>query len=135
MPGNSYDGHTLANIIPAMQALVGNVLERVIADAGYRGHNAPPEHRFKVYTAGQRRRITAQIKREFKRRAAIEPVIGHLKDDHRLGRNYLAHAGGDAVNVVLAAAGYNVRRLIDWLRLLLLRILIASGLVAQFRSA
>src|SRR5262249_25292444 len=135
LPGNPYDGHTLANIIPAMQALVGNVLERVIADAGYRGHNAPPEHRFKVYTAGQRRRITAQIKREFKRRAAIEPVIGHLKDDHRLGRNYLAHAGGDAVNVVLAAAGYNFRRLIDWLRLLLLRILIASGLVAQFRSA
>jgi len=135
LPGNPYDGHTLANIIPAMQALVGNVLERVIADAGYRGHNAPPEHRFKVYTAGQRRRITAQIKREFKRRAAIEPVIGHLKDDHRLGRNYLAHAGGDAVNVVLAAAGYNFRRLIDWLRLSLLRILIASGLVAQFRSA
>src|SRR5215510_7146683 len=110
LPGNPYDGHTLANIIPAMQALVGNVLDRVIADAGYRGHNAPPEHRFKVYTAGQRRRITAQIKREFKRRAAIEPVIGHLKDDHRMGRNYLAHSSGDAINAILAAVGYNFRR-------------------------
>jgi transposase, IS5 family len=111
-----------------MQALVGNVLDRVIADAGYRGHNAPPEHRFRVYTAGQKRRITTQIKREFKRRAAVEPVIGHLKEDHRLGRNYLAHASGDAINAVLAAAGYNFRRLIRWLRFLLLRILIASHL-------
>ena len=57
-------------------------------DAGYRGHNAPP-NQFRVYTAGQRRRVSPQIKREFKRRAAIEPVIGHLKDDHRMGRNYL----------------------------------------------
>jgi len=134
LPGNPYDGHTLANIIPDMQALVGNILDRVIADAGYRGHNAPPEHRFRVYTAGQKRRVTAQIKREFKRRAAIEPVIGHLKDDHRMGRNYLAHASGDAINAVLAAAGYNFRRLIQWLRLLLFRILIAFGLAAQFRS-
>jgi transposase, IS5 family len=134
LPGNPYDGHTLASIIPAMQALVGNVLDRVIADAGYRGHNAPPEHRFRVYTAGQKRRVTAQIKREFKRRAAVEPVIGHLKEDHRMGRNYLAHASGDAINAVLAAAGYNFRRLIQWLRLLLLRILIAFGLAPQLRS-
>src|SRR6266699_2536945 len=70
LAGNPYDGHTLAKIIPDMQALVGNILDRVIADAGYRGHNAPPEHRFRVYTAGQKRRVTAQIQREFKRRAA-----------------------------------------------------------------
>ena len=74
-------------------------------------------------------------KRELRRRSAVEPVIGHLKDDHRMGRNYLAHASGDAINAVLAAAGYNFRRLIQWLRLLLLRILIAFGLAAQFRSA
>ena len=77
---------TLANVVPAMQALLGNVLDRIIADAGYRGHNAPAEHKFRVYTAGQKRRVNQQIKREFKRRAAIEPVIGHLKDDHRMGR-------------------------------------------------
>ena len=118
-----------------MQALLGNVLERIIADAGYRGHNAPPEHKFRVYTAGQRRRVNQQIKYEFKRRAAIEPVIGHLKDDHRMGCNYLAHSRGDAINAVLAAVGYNFRRLIHWLRLLLLRILIAFGFAAQLRSA
>src|SRR5215472_9121674 len=69
-------------------------------------------HKFKVYTADQKRRVTPQIKREFKRRAAIEPVIGHLKEHHRMGRNYLAHASGDAINAVLAAAGYNFRRLL-----------------------
>jgi IS5 family transposase len=135
MPGNPYDGHTLAKVIPAIEALLGNVLDRVIADAGYRGHNAPPEHRFHVYTVGQKRRVTEQIKREFKRRAAVEPVIGHLKEDHRMGRNHLAHPSGDAINAVLAAAGYNFRRLIAWLRLLLLRILAALSLDLQLKAA
>ena len=135
LPGNPYDGHTLAKVVPDMQALIGNVLERIIADAGYRGHNAPAEHQFRVYTAGQKRRVTPQVKREFKRRAAIEPVIGHLKDDHRMGRNYLAHSSGDAINAVLAAVGYNFRRLIQWLRLLLLQILFARGVTATLKSA
>jgi len=52
-------------------------------------------------------------------------VIGHLKDDHRMRRNHLAHQSGDAINAVLAAIGYNFRRLIRWLSLLLLRILFA----------
>ena len=59
-----------------------------------------------------------QIKRELRRRAAIEPVIGHLKAEHRMGRNYLAHRAGDAVNAVLAAAGYNFHLLLKWLELL-----------------
>ena len=135
LPGNPYDGHTLATVIPQMQALIGNILDRCITDAGYRGHNAPPDHKFKVYTSGQKRRVTPQIKHEFKRRAAIEPVIGHLKEHHRMGRNYLAHASGDAINAVLAAAGYNFRRLLAWLRFLLLRILIALDLAAQLKLA
>ena len=58
-----------------------------------------------------------------KRRAAVEPVIGHLKAEHRMGRNYLAHSAGDAINAVLAAVGYNFRLLLNWLRLLLRAIL------------
>jgi IS5 family transposase len=77
------------------------------------------------------RSAAPQIKREFKRRAAIEPVIGHLKEHHRMRRNYLAHASGDAINAVLATAGYNFRRLLAWLRFLLLRILIALSPPAQ----
>jgi IS5 family transposase len=131
LPGNPYDGHTLAKVIPAMEALIGNTIARMIADAGYRGHNAPPDHKLRVFTAGQKRRVTPQIKREMKRRSAVEPVIGHLKDDHRMGRNYLAHRAGDAANAILAAAGYNFRRLIRWLRLLLFKIL--SLLLAQLQ--
>ena len=80
---------------------------------------------FKVYTSGQKRRMTPAIKREMRRRAAIEPVIGHIKNEHRMGRNYPAHEHGDAINAVLAAAGYNFRQLLNWLRLLL-RLLLAT---------
>jgi transposase, IS5 family len=116
LPGNPYDGHTLETVLPGIEALTGATLSRVLADAGYKGHNAPPEHKLKVFTQGQKRGVTEAIKRQFKRRAAIEPVIGHTKEDHRMGRNFLAHRDGDANNAVLAAAGYNFRRLIRWLR-------------------
>src|SRR6202040_3711668 len=107
-------------------AMIGNPTEPLLADAGYRGHNAPPDYKFRVYTSGQKRRLTPQIKRELRRRAAIEPVIGHLKAEHRMGRNYLAHHAGDAVNAVLAAAGYNFHLLLRWLELLLSRFLAAQ---------
>jgi transposase, IS5 family len=119
MPGNPYDGHTLAPVIPAMEKLVGNTIERLHADAGYRGHNAPPDYKFKIYTSKQKRGVTPQIKREMRRRSAVEPVIGHLKNEHRMDRNYLADRAGDANNAILAAVGYNFRRLIRWLRILL----------------
>jgi transposase, IS5 family len=124
LPGNPYDGHTLATVIPDMEALVGNTIKRVFADKGYRGHNAPPEYKFRVFIAGQKRRMTPKIKREMRRRSAVEPVIGHLKSEHRMGRNYLWHRQGDAINAVLAAAGYNFRLLLRWLKLLLFRLLI-----------
>ena len=60
--------------------------------------------------------MTKAIKREMRRRAAVEPVIGHLKQDHRMDRCYLAGSKGDAINAMLAAAGYNFRRLMAWLR-------------------
>jgi len=82
-------------------------------------HNAPPDHKFRVYISGERRRVTETIKRELRRRSAVEPVIGHAKAEHRMGRNYLAGTHGDAANAVLAAAGYNLRRLLEWLAFLL----------------
>ena len=118
MPGAPYDGHTLAVVIPEMERQIGATVQRIVADRGYRGGNAPETHKFRVFIAGQRRRVTEKIKRELRRRSAVEPVIGHLKADHRLGRNHLAHTTGDAANAVLAAAGYNFRRLLKWLALL-----------------
>jgi transposase, IS5 family len=132
LPGNPYDGHTLETVIPDMEALIGNIIERLVLDKGYRGHNAPPEYKFRVFISGQKRRVTPQIKREMRRRSAVEPVIGHLKSEHRMGRNYLWHRQGDAANAVLAAAGYNFRRLIRWLELLLRQFLAQLTARLQF---
>jgi IS5 family transposase len=60
-----------------------------------------------------------------RRRSAVEPVIGHGKNEHRMDRNYLAHRSGDANNAVLAAVGYNFSLLIRWLKLLLCILLAA----------
>jgi IS5 family transposase len=58
LPGNPYDGHTLETVVPDMEALVGNTLERLLADKGYRGHNAPPDYKFRVFISGQKRGVT-----------------------------------------------------------------------------
>jgi transposase, IS5 family len=131
LPGNPYDGHTLATVIPDIEALVGNTLERMLTDKGYRGHNAPPDYKFRVFISGQKRGVTPPIKRQLRRRSAIEPVIGHLKEEHRMARNYLWHRRGDAANAVLAAVGYNFRRLIRWLWLSLCHILAALAAMLQ----
>jgi IS5 family transposase len=123
LAGKPYDGHTLATVIPDMEALVGNTIERILVDKGYRGHNAPDDYKFRVFISGQKRGVTPRIKRQLRRRSAVEPVIGHLKAEHRMGRNYLWYRHGDANNAVLAAVGYNFRRIIRWLRPLLLEIL------------
>ena len=77
--------------------------------------------------SGQKRGVTAQIKRELKRRSAIEPLIGHMKEDGRMDRNHLKGREGDRVNAVLAGLGQNIRLLLRWfgdlLRLILLALL------------
>jgi transposase, IS5 family len=105
-------------VIPEIETQIGANLTLIVADCGYRGHNAPPEHKFKVYISGQRGRITETIKGALRRRSAVERVIGHAKAEHRMGRDYLARTQGDAANAVLTAAGDNFRRLLEWLALL-----------------
>jgi IS5 family transposase len=116
LPGNPYDGHTLATIIPDIEKQIGASIKRLVADKGYRGHNAPEDYKYRIYISGQKRGVTDAIKRDLKRRSAVEPGIGHTKSDHRMDRNYLIGSQGDAINAVLAAAGYNFRRLLVWLR-------------------
>jgi transposase, IS5 family len=116
LPGNPYDGHTLAAQIAQVERLTGERVERAYLDQGYRGHHAD---RARVFITRQRRDgLTPTIRHELRRRSAVEPVIGHLKSDGLLERNHLAGAAGDAVNAVLAAAGHNLRLLLAWLRLL-----------------
>ena len=128
LPGSPYDGHTLSTVIPHVESIVGNEIKRIIADKGYRGHGAPAPYSMRVFVSEQKRGVTKAIKRELKRRSAVEPVIGHLKSDHRMDRNFLIGTEGDAVNAVLAAVGYNFARLLAWLRQLwraLLTVMIA----------
>ena len=128
LPGNPYDGHTLRTVIENTQKLTGCEIERAYVDKGYRGHDAP--HPRRVFISGQKRGVFGAIKRELRRRSAIEPVIGHMKAEGHLGRCYLKGRAGDAANAILTAAGYNFRRILAWLRMLLRPNLIA--LLATF---
>jgi transposase, IS5 family len=123
LPGNPYDGHTLGNVIDATEKLTGCVIERAYVDKGYRGHSTANPRR--VFISGQKRGVFGVIKRELKRRSAIEPVIGHMKTDGHLGRCHLKGPDGDAANVILTAVGHNLRRVLAWLKALLRLILIA----------
>ena len=113
LPGLPYDGHTLKGQIDQVQRLTGTPVRRAYVDRGYRGHDlASPE----VYISNTRGIASPTIKRELRRRSAVEPVIGHLKTDGKLERHWLKGAHGDANNVILVAAGHNIRLLLAWLR-------------------
>jgi IS5 family transposase len=132
--GNPYDGHTLGPVIADLEKLTGVAVRRIHGDKGYRGHNHPD--RFKVWITGQVRRVTKPIRREMRRRAVIEPVIGHLKDDHRMGRNHLKGRDGERINAVLAAAGYNFSLLRRWFeRLLRIVLLVLARAIEAHRIA
>jgi transposase, IS5 family len=123
LPGNPYDGHTLGSVIDATEKLTGCAIERAYVDKGYRGHDTANPRR--VFISGQKRGVFGIIKRELRRRSAIEPVIGHMKTDGHLGRCHLKGREGDAANVILTAVGHNLRRILAWLRDLLRLILLA----------
>jgi IS5 family transposase len=115
LEGNPYDGHTLKATVDQVVALSGVEPDRIYVDQGYRGHDYTRKER--VFIARQRRGLTPTIKRELRRRSAIEAMIGHMKADGRLGRNHLLGVAGDAMNAVLVAAGHNLRLILNWLRL------------------
>jgi IS5 family transposase len=123
LPGNPYDGHTLRQAIEETEALTGREIERAYVDKGYRGHEAPKPLR--VYRSGQKRGVHGQIKKELRRRSAIEAVIGHCKTDGHLDRNFLKGHLGDQINAVMSAVGYNLRLILKWLRELLRKIIAA----------
>jgi IS5 family transposase len=125
---NPYDGHTLRTTMDQVVTLTGVEPARIYVDQGYRGHDYA--HKERVFIARQRRGLTPTIKRELRRRSAIEPIIGHMKADGRLGRNHLLGTAGDAMNALLVAAGHNLRLILNWLRLFiawLIAVLISSS--------
>jgi IS5 family transposase len=107
--GNPYDGHTLKGALANAEEIGGRKLSDVFVDRGYKGaHKDVPDKR--VILSGTRR-LSRSLKRWMHRRGAIEPIIGHMKHDNRMDRNYLKGTEGDRINAVLAAAGYNFRKL------------------------
>jgi len=107
--GNPYDGHTLSQAIEQVERIARRP-EKAFVDRGYRGHDY--DGPVKVHVDKQRRGRTARsLWKWMKRRAAIEPGIGHLKHEHRMDRNRLKGPYGDHINAILGAAGMNFRKL------------------------
>jgi IS5 family transposase len=108
---NPYDGHTLSTQMKQVENLIGNKVNEVHVDMGYRGHNYNGP--VTVHIDKRRRGRTSQAQwRWMKRRAAVEPSIGHLKSEHRLERNRLKGTAGNAINAILAAAAMNFQKLL-----------------------
>jgi IS5 family transposase len=113
-PGNPYDGDTLAEQLEQTEILTGHKPHTAIVDLGYRGRHLEG---VEILHRGKPKRLTRRQWSWVKRRQAIEPVIGHLKEDCRLRRNPLKGALGDALHVLACAAGYNLRWLLRWIAL------------------
>ena len=142
--GNPYDGHTLETVLRETAEMTRKKPTRVFVDKGYRGHKQNQSHRetdqntslpWRVFMAGQRA-LKPHLKAELKRRSAIEPIIGHLKTDHRMDRNHLKGTNGDRFNVKMAAVGFNFRRILAWFKKLLRKIMAnLINLVINFLAA
>ena len=122
LPGNPYDGHTLAAVIDEDEALTGREIERVYVDKGHRDHKVSKP--LSVLISGQKRGVFGAIKRELRRGSAIEAIIGHMKTDGHLDRSFLKDRDGDHANAVLTAVGYNLRLVLKWLRAIMCQILV-----------
>jgi IS5 family transposase len=120
-------------VIQETEALTGCPVERAYVDKGFRGHHT--SRPWRVFISGQKRGVHGVIKRELRRRSAIEPVIGHLKDDGHLGRNFLSGRHGDQNNAVLSAIGHNLRLVLNWIRHFLCLVLAAILEALADRSA
>ena len=116
LQGAPYDGHTLKKALDQVSAITSKTLKNVYCDQGYRGHGIDQkagEMTIKIVGRIPKRATRAQRK-WLKRRASIEPTIGHLKSGHRLSRNYLKGVEGNQANTILTAAGYNFAKLLAW---------------------
>ena len=116
LPGNPYDGHTLSEALEQVEILTDQKPEFAFVDRGYRGHGV---ENVKVFISGARRGVTRTIAKLLRRRSAIEPMIGHMKNDGRLTRCPLKGTEGDALFAVLCGCGHNIRMILNHLRAVL----------------
>ena len=115
---NEYDGHTIDKAMEQVGRVYGRKIKRLAGDRGYRGQETCGETNIMipgVPKASDSPHTKKKKQRFFRKRAGIEPVIGHCKADHRLGRNFYKGLLGDAINVMLAAAAFNFKRAMRFL--------------------
>lgn len=110
---NIYDGHTLPEVLEQTKRLTGKEPKVAIVDRGYRGVSRVGKTEI-IKPMNPKKNATpyekTKARKRFRRRAAIEPIIGHLKQDFRLSRNYLKGTNGDMANVILSATAYNLKK-------------------------
>jgi len=109
--GNPFDGHTLQAALEQVKDLTGWTPAQAYCDKGYRGSDKLGLIT-EVHLPKRRKNVTRSFRKWLRRRSAVEPVIGHVKADHRMNRNYLKGQEGDRMNALLAACGYNLRKLL-----------------------
>ena len=110
---NEYDGHTIEKTLEQTQRMTGKQVDKLAGDRGYRGIKQIGKTKILIPDVPKAKDSYYQKKKKHKlfcKRAGIEPTIGHLKEDHRLSRNFYKGVKGDAINVLLAAAAYNFKR-------------------------
>ena len=113
---NEFDGHTLKPALEQVAKLTGKQPKHAIVDRGYRGTHQIGETTVlipKPPTKNQSKYMSQKLREKHRSRAGIEPVIGHLKQDHRLSRNFYKGIFGDNINVMLAAAAFNFKRMMN----------------------
>jgi IS5 family transposase len=122
LPKNPYDGHTLKPALESAEKITGVEIESAFADRGYKGHGVesdPLRNHTKIFISGQRRGLTKSLKKQLKRRSAIEPMIGHMKQEGKLGLCRLKGIIGDQINALLTGVGHNLRLILNHIRKLL----------------
>lgn len=113
--GKPYDGHTLGTVLKQIARLTGITPKEAQVDLGYRGHDVQ-NGETRVILARQKRGITPAIRKRQKRRNAVEPIIGHCKNDRKTGpKNFLKGVLGDKINAIAIAAGFNLRKILKWI--------------------
>jgi len=120
--GNPYDGHTLKKALDkaneSIAALCNQSIDYLLSDKGYRGHGYKGNTTVLIETSVNKKRH-----KKLNRRSSIETVFSHTKQDHRMGRNFLKGEHGDLVNTIMAACGYNLRKIYNTFRKAFLKML------------
>lgn len=113
---NEFDGHTLEPALQQATRLTNSKIETASVDRGYRGNTEIDGVKIQIpkpFTKKQTEYEKRKLKKAHSRRAAIEPIIGHLKKDHRLGINFYKGVVGDNINILLAATAFNLKRMMN----------------------